>query len=61
MALEQRPAPGRSLLRRAEEEEQRDWSDRQADQEHESREREQSAHPGDERDTASVANDYVAW
>jgi hypothetical protein len=50
-----------SLVHRTEEEEQRDGRDRQADQEYEFREREQPAHPGDERDTASVTNDYVAW
>ena len=60
MALEQLQVPGRSLLHGAEEEKQRDGRDRQADQEHESWEREQPAHPGDERYTASVADDDVA-
>ena len=60
MALEQLPVPGRSLLQGAEEEKQRDGCDRQADQEHVFREREQPAHPGDEPDTASAADDGVA-
>lgn len=57
---EQLPVPGRLLLHRAEEEKQRDGRNRQTDQEHVFREREQPAHPGDERDTASVADDDVA-
>jgi hypothetical protein len=48
------------LLHCLEEEEQRNGGDRQADQEQVFREREEAAHPGDERDTAPVSDDDIA-